>query len=153
MTGFLFLALKVVSTKVLKYAARGWSRALILVSVELCRVKGQPEVAPWLALTGKIFKIIDKSGQLIPTFLSKNWWKHKKITVLWWFFVLFTVFMCSDSIFNLLKRVADVSFLLLRKMLVCLFLPFLNLVGKIRYPQNRYSDPTSALDQPCCSSD
>ena len=153
MTGFLFLAPKVVSTKVLKYAARGWSRALILASVELWQVKGQPEVAPWLAPTGKIFKIIDKSGQLIPTFLLKNWWKHKKIRVLWWFFVLFTVLMCSDSIFNLLKRVADVSFLLLCKMLVCFFLPFLNLFGKIWYSQNWYSNPTSVLDQPCGSSD
>ena len=56
------------------------------------------------------------------------------------FFALFTVLMCSDSIFNLLKRVTDGSFLFLCKTFfffchfsfifmqnVFLFLSFLNL--------------------------
>ena len=64
------------------------------------------------------------------------------------FFVVFTALMCSDSIFNLLKRVADGSFLFLCKTLVFLFLPFLNLGVQIRSPQNRYTDLKSALDQP-----
>ena len=61
------------------------------------------------------------------------------------FFVLFTVLICSDSIFNLLKRVTEGSFLFLCKKLVFLFLLFLNLGAQIRCPQNRYTD---TLDQP-----
>ena len=68
------------------YRFRGWSRALIWVSVELCQVEGQPEVPPWLAMRGNIFKIVGNSGQLVPTFLSKHWWKHKQIRVLWQIF-------------------------------------------------------------------
>ena len=47
-------------------------------------------------------------------------------------FVRFNELMCSDSIFNLLKR-------------VFLFLPFLNLGAQIRCPQNWYAEPKSAL--------
>ena len=64
------------------------------------------------------------------------------------FFVLFTVLICSDSIFNLLKRVTEGSFLFLCKKLVFFFLTFLNLGAQIRCPQNRYTDLKSALDQP-----
>ena len=32
-------------------------RVLILALAELCQDKGQPEVAPWLAPRGKMFKI------------------------------------------------------------------------------------------------
>ena len=62
------------------------------------------------------------------------------------FFVLFTVLICSDSIFNLLKRVTEGSFLFLCKKLVFIFLTFLNLGAQIRCPQNRYSDLKSTLD-------
>ena len=64
------------------------------------------------------------------------------------FFVLFTVLVCSDSIFNLLKRVTEGSFLFLCKKFVFLFLPFLNLGTQIKCPQNCYTDLKSALDQP-----
>ena len=37
-----------------------------------------------------VFKIVNNSEQLVPTFLSKYWWKQKKISVRWWLFVLFT---------------------------------------------------------------
>ena len=68
------------------------------------------------------------------------------------FFVLFTTLMCSDSIFNLLKRVTDGSFLFLCETLVFLFLTFLNLGAQMRCLQNRYTDLKSALDQPLNSS-
>ena len=55
--------------------------------------------------------------------------KKKKIRLL--FFVLVTALMCSDSTFNLLKRVTYSSFLFLCKMLVFLFLPFLILDAQI----------------------
>ena len=48
--------------------------------------------------------------------------------------------MCSDSILNWLKRVTYGSFLFLRKTLVFLFLPFLDLHAQIKNPQNRYTD-------------
>ena len=105
--------------------SRSWSRALIWALVELRQVIGQPKVPPWLAPRGKVFKIIDNSGQLVPTFLSKYW--HNS------FFVLYTMLMCSNSIFNLLKRIRDSSFLFSSKMLVLvfLFLPSLNLGTQI----------------------
>ena len=106
---------------------RGWFRGLIWVLVELWQVEGQPEVPSWLASRSKIFKVINNSGQIVSTFLSKYWWKYKKIRVLWQFFVIFTILMCSDSMFNFLKRVTDGSFLFLCKALVFLFLLFLNL--------------------------
>ena len=56
--------------------------------------------------------------------------------------------ICSDSIFNLLKRVTEGSFLFLCKKLVFFFLTFLNLGAQIRCPQNQYTDLKSALDQP-----
>ena len=55
--------------------------------------------------------------------------------------------LCSDSIFNLLKRVAY-SRLFLCKTLVFLFLPFLNLGGQIRCPKNLSTNVKSTLDQP-----
>ena len=91
---------------------------------------------------------LGNSGQLVFTFLSKNWQKHKKIRVLLSFCFLFTVLMCSNSIFNLLTRDADGSFLFLCKTLVFLFLPFLNLDPQTRCLVNRYIDLKSALDQP-----
>ena len=60
--------------------------------------------------------------------------------------------MCSDSIFNLLKRVTDCSFLFLCKMLVFIFLPFLKLSAQISCPQSQYMDVRSALDQPLTTS-
>ena len=63
------------------------------------------------------------------------------------FFVLFTVLMWSDSIFNLLKRVTGDSFLFLHNTLG-FFLSFLNLGTQIRCPQNWYTDLKVALDQP-----
>ena len=77
--------------------------------------------------------------------------KHKKIRVLWLFFVLFTALMCSSSILNLLKRVKDGSFLFLCKTLVFLVLAFLNLGDQIRCSQNQYTNLKSALDQPLVS--
>ena len=62
------------------------------------------------------------------------------------FFVLFTVIICFDSIFNLLKRITKGSFLFLCKKLVFFFLTFLNLGTQIRCRQNRYTDLKSALD-------
>ena len=89
---------------------------------------------------------LDNSAQLVPTFLSKYWQKHKKIRVLWQWFVLFTALMCYDAIFNLLKRVTDGSFLFLYKMLVFL-LPTLYLGVQIGVPKIRYTDLTSPVDQ------
>ena len=66
-------------------------------------------------------------------------------------FVLFTVFMHSDSIFNLLKKVKDGSFLLLCKTFVFVsfhFLSFLNLGAQIRCHQSWYTNIKSGLDQP-----
>ena len=56
--------------------------------------------------------------------------------------------MCSDSVFNLIKRVTDDSFLFSCKMLVCLLLSFFNLGAQIISPQNQYTDLQSPLDQP-----
>ena len=50
------------------------------------------------------------------------------------FFVIFTAFMCSDSKYNLLKRVKGGS-LVLCKMLDFLFLPFLIMGPKITFLQ------------------
>ena len=121
-----------------------WSRALMWLSAELCQVKGHPELSPWLVPRSKIFKIVDNSGQLVPTFSSRYWQEHKKIIVLWYFFVLFTALMCSNSIFTLQMTV----FLFLCKTIVFLFVPSLNLVALIRCLQNRYTDLKSAIDQP-----
>ena len=52
--------------------------------------------------------------------------------------------MCSDSIFNMLKRVTDGSLLFLCKTLFFYFLEF----GSPNYcPKNRYTDFKPALDQ------
>ena len=59
-----------------------WSRTLIWASVESCQVQGKTEALAWLAPRGKIFKITDNSGQLVPTLLSKALRKHNKIRVL-----------------------------------------------------------------------
>ena len=56
--------------------------------------------------------------------------------------------MYSDSMFNLLKRIRDGSFLFLWKMLAFLFLPFFDFGAQIRCPQNWYTDLRSALNQP-----
>ena len=56
--------------------------------------------------------------------------------------MLYTALLCSDSMFNMLKRVTDSSFLFLCKTLVFLFLPFLNLGAQIGS-----TDLESALDQ------
>ena len=55
--------------------------------------------------------------------------------------------MWSDSIFNLLKRVTQ-QFFILCKMLVFIFLAFLNVGTQTRSPQNQYTDLKSAQDQP-----
>ena len=91
---------------------------------------------PWLVLRGKIFKIINNSKQLAPTFLSKYWQKHDN-----------TALTCSNSIFNIVKKVTGGSFLFLCKT-VFLFLPVLNLGTQIRCPQNWYSNLNLVLDQP-----
>ena len=52
--------------------------------------------------------------------------------------------MCSDSTFNLLKRVTDGSFLILCQR----FRPFLSLVAQIQCPQIRYTDLKSVLYKP-----
>ena len=62
-------------------------------------------------------------------------------------FVLFIAFICSDSIFNSLKRVTNGSFLFLCKALVFPFLPFLNFGAQIRCPQSWYADFKSSIDQ------
>ena len=64
--------------------------------------------------------------------------RFRKIRVLCYFFVLFTALICSDLIFNFLKRVTDGTSLFLCKTLV--FLPFLNLRAQISCPQNLYSN-------------
>ena len=119
------------------------------MSVELCQVEGQPKVPPWLGAKGNFFKIVGNSGQLVPTFFYLS--IDENINRLEYsdsFFVLFTVLICSESIFNLLKRVTVDSFLVLCKKLVFPFLPFLNLGAQIRCSQSRYTDLKSALDQP-----
>ena len=50
-------------------------------------------------------------------------------------FLLFTPLMCFDSIFNLLEKVTDNSFLFLCRALVFLFLHFLNSGNKIKCPK------------------
>ena len=90
---------------------------------------------------------VDNSGQLVSTFLSKNWQKHKKMRSNM-FFVLLTVLRCSDSIFSLLKRVTDSSFLFSCKTSLFPPLPFLNLRTQIRCPQNPNTDLKSAVEQP-----
>ena len=109
---------------------RGWSRAVIWASVELCQVEGQSEASPWLATRGNVFKIVDNSGQLVPTFfylstdgnINRSEYSDS-------FFVLFTVLICSDSIFNLLKRVTEGSFLFLCKKVSFPFCTFLQFGG------------------------
>ena len=64
------------------------------------------------------------------------------------FFVLLTVLRCSDSIFSLLKRVTDSSFLFSCKTSLFPPLPFLNLGTQIRCPQNPNTDLKSAVEQP-----
>ena len=59
-----------------KLTSWGWSGALMWASVELYQVEGQHKAPPWLALRGKIFKLVSNSGQLVPTFLS-NWQNQK----------------------------------------------------------------------------
>ena len=56
--------------------------------------------------------------------------------------------MCSNSIFNLLKRVTDGSFLFLCKTFGLLFLPFLNMGAQISCPKKWYTDLKLALGQP-----
>ena len=80
--------------------SRCWSRALIWVSVKLCQVKGQLEAPPWLAPRGNL---TDNSGQLFPTFYLSIDGHIKWLDYYDNFFVLFTVLMCSYSIFILLK--------------------------------------------------
>ena len=90
---------------------------------------------------------VDNSGQFVPIFYLSIKENIKRLGLLWYFFVLFTALMWSDSIFNLLKRVTDGSFLFLWEMLAFLFLPFLNLVIQIWCLQNQYTSLKSALDQ------
>ena len=74
----------------------------------------------------------DTWAQLPPTFLPKYWQKRNKVRSTMIVFVPFNELMCSDSIFNLLKR-------------VFIFLPILNLGAQIRWPQNWYAELKSAL--------
>ena len=62
--------------------------------------------------------------------------------------VLSDELMCSNSMFNMLNRFTDGSFLFLFKKLVFLFLPLLNLGAQIKCPQNQYTILKSATDQP-----
>ena len=62
------------------------------------------------------------------------------------FFFFFTALMCSDSIFNLLKRVAEGGFLFLCKRLVFSLSAFLEFGFQIRCDLNWYTDLKSALD-------
>ena len=118
------------------------------MSVELWQVEGQPKVPPWLTMRGSIFKIVGNSRQLVLTFYLSIDGNINRLEYSDSFFVLFTVLICSDSIFNLLKRVTEGSFLFLCKKLVFFFLTFLNLGAQIRCPQNWYSNLKSALNQP-----
>lgn len=61
-------------------------------------------------------------------------------------FVPFNELMCSDSIFNLLKRVAEGGFLFLCKRLVFSLSAFLEFGSQIRCDLNWYTDLKSALD-------
>ena len=55
-----------------------------------------------------VFKIINNSEQLVPTFLSKYWWKQKKISVPWWLFVLFTAIILAPKL-SVLKTSMPIS--------------------------------------------
>ena len=58
---------------------RGWSRALLDLGVDGF-IPSWGSI--WGALTPARGKILDNSGQIVPTFLSNYWWKHKEIRVL-----------------------------------------------------------------------
>ena len=67
---------------------------------------------PQLVPRGKIAKLLtiqDKLGLLLYLSINRIMKRLERLV-----FVLFTSLMCSDSIFNLLKRVADGSFYLLQ---------------------------------------
>ena len=107
----------------------GWFITPILAPVELCQVDGQPKAPPWLAAKRQNFQNFWQLRKTCSYFLSKYWQKYKKIRVSYdGFFVLFTVWMCSDSIFNLLKRVTEGILWFLYK---TFFLPFMNLGTQI----------------------
>ena len=72
----------------------------------------------------KIFKIVDNSGQLDPTFFISIDGNIKKLEYFDSLFVLFSVKMCSDSIFNLLKRVTDDSFFVFLRNVIFSFSAF-----------------------------
>ena len=127
---------------------KAWSRAIIWSSVDLCQVEGQPKVPHgwrWGAIFSKLLATQDNLLLLFYLSIDGN---INRLGYSYSFFVLFTVLICSDSIFNLLKRVTEGSFLFLWKKLVFFFLTFLNLGAQIRCPKNRYNNLKSALHQP-----
>ena len=69
------------------------------------QVEGQPEVPLCLVMRGNVFKIVGNSEQLVSTFYLNIDGNIIRLEYSDSFFVLFTVLMCSDSAFNLLKRV------------------------------------------------
>ena len=75
--------------------------------------------------------------------LGAKWWNFQCTMI---DFVLFTMLMCYESIYNLLKRVTGCIILFLCKT-VFNFPPFLSLGDQISSPENWYTDLISALDQ------
>ena len=78
-----------------------------------------------MGLRGKIFKVVDNSEQLDPTFFISIDGNIKKLEYYDSLFVLLIVKTCSDSIFNLLKRVTDGGFFIFMLNVIFSFSTFL----------------------------
>ena len=92
----------------------------------------------------KISEIVDNSSQIDSTYWSSY------VPTDWSIMIASCSIYCVYvfySIINLLERFTDGHFLFLCKTVVLLFVLFLNLSAQIRFPQNRYTDLKSALDQ------
>ena len=79
-----------------------------------------------------MFRIGEKSGQLVLTFLSKYWQKHKKIRLM----IFCSVYCINVFWFNiqLAKKELQMA-IFICKTLVFVFLPFLNLRAQINVPK------------------
>ena len=87
--------------------------------------------------------IQDKLGLLLYLSINRIMKRLERLV-----FVLFTSLMCSDSIFNLLKRVTDGSFYFYAKRWLFLFYLTWIWASKFRCPPNWHTDLKSGLDQP-----
>ena len=124
--------------------SKGWSRALIWASVELCKSRVNPRCHHGWRWWAIFLRLLATQNNLFLLFYQSIDGNINRLEYSDSFFVLFTVLICSDSIFNLLKRVTEVSFLFLCKKLVLFFVTFLNLGTQIKCPQNWYTDLKSA---------